>query len=100
MKRLTTALQSWSQKHILHHLEMAQDHRDQSADEDWLRRKLKQHCLTLVSIKQMIARLRSRVRHLKDEDANTAFFHKKAGYRKRKNFISKLVVEDQVVTPQ
>ena len=90
MKLLTTALQSWSQKqingnikeqlalaqHILHHLEMAQDHRPLSADEDWLRCKLKQHYLTLVSLERTIVRLRSRVHHLKDEDANTAVFHK------------------------
>jgi len=108
MKLLTTALQSWSQKqingnikeqlalarHILHHLEMAQDHRALSADEDWLRCKLKQHYLTLVSLEPTIVRLRSRVHHLKDEDANTAVFHKQVSFRKHKNL---LVVEDQVV---
>jgi len=54
LKRLTKALQSWSQKpvgniksqlalarHILHRLEMAQDHRALSSDENWLRCKLK-----------------------------------------------------------
>jgi hypothetical protein len=54
LKRLTKALQSWSQKkvgniksqlalarHILHRLEMGQDHRDLSFEENWLRSKLK-----------------------------------------------------------
>ena len=79
---------------------MAQDHRALSSEEDWLRRKLKQHCLTLASLERTIARLRSRVRHLKEGDANTAFFHKQASFRKKKNFIAKLVVEDQVFTAQ
>jgi len=37
-----------------------------------------------------------RVCHLKDGDAHTTFFHKQASFRKRKNFIAKLVVEDEV----
>ena len=79
---------------------MAQDHRALSAEEDWLQRKLKQHCLTLASLERTIARLRSRVRHLKEGDGNTAFFHKQASFIKKKNFIAKLVVDDQVFTAQ
>ena len=45
-----------------------------------------------------MARVRSRIGWLKDGDANTALFHSQAQYRKRKNFISKLVSEDQVLT--
>jgi len=41
-----------------------------------------------------------RVCHLKDGDAHTTFFHKQASFRKRKNFIAKLVVEDEVFTAQ
>ena len=113
LKRLAKALQSWSQKqvgninsqlalarHILHNLDLAQDHRELSVEEIWLRRKLKKHCLVLSSFHRTIARLRSRVRYLKDRDANTAFFHKQACFRKRKNFIPKLMVDDQVVTAQ
>jgi hypothetical protein len=100
LKRLTKALQSWSQKqvgniksqlalarHISHRLEMAQDRRELSSDENWLRSKMKQHCLFLASLERTIARLRSRVRYLKEGDANTSFFHKQAGFRKRKNLI-------------
>ena len=113
LKRLTKALQSWSQKqvgniksqlalarHILHRLEMAQDHRALSSDENWLSCKLKQHCLFLASLERTIARLRSRVRYLKEGDANTSFFHKQACFRRRKNFISKLVDGDQVAINQ
>ena len=71
-----------------------------TAEEDWLRCKLKKHCLVLASLERTIARLRSRIRYLKENDANTSFFHKQAGFRKHKNFIPKLVVEDRVVTAQ
>jgi hypothetical protein len=87
-------------RHILHNLEIAQDHRVLSEDENWLRCELKRLCLVLASLERTIARLRSRVRYLKDGDVNTSFFHKQASFRKRKNFISKLIVGDRVVTAQ
>lgn len=62
-------------------------------------RNFKLHCLGLASLDRTIARLRSRVLHLRDGDANTSFFHQNSRYRK-KNFISKLKVGDQVVTNQ
>jgi hypothetical protein len=57
-------------------------------------------CLTLASLERSIARSRSRIRFLKDGDANTSLFHRTVTYRKRKNFISKLVMDDQTVTNQ
>ena len=94
LKILTKALQSWSQKqvgninaqlalarHILYNLELAQDNRELSLEENWLRRNLKRHCLVLASLERTIARLRSRIRYLKESDANTSFFHKQAGFR-------------------
>jgi len=51
-------------------------------------------------LERTIARLRSRVRYLKDNDANTSLFHKQASCRKRKNFIPKLLVDSRVVTTQ
>lgn len=113
LKRLTRALQSWSQKRvghiktqlgiareILHRLEVAQDSRLITTDEDWLRRETKRLCLVLSSLERTIARLKSRIRFLKDGDANTALFHRTAGFRKRKNFIPKLIQDDVVVTGQ
>lgn len=35
-----------------------------------------------------------------ERDANTSLFHRQTGSRKRKNFIPKLLYEDQVVTDQ
>jgi len=113
LKRLTRALQSWSQRQvghiksehaiareILHHLEIAQDHRQLNRAENWLRWTLKKHCLVLASLERTIARLRSRIRFLKDGDANTALFHGQAGFRKRKKIVPKLMRGDQVVTNQ
>lgn len=62
------------------------------------RRNFKLHCLGLASHDHTIARLRSRVIHLHDGDANTSFFHSR--YCKKRNFIAKLKVGDQVVTNQ
>jgi len=113
LKRLTRALQSWGAKgvghiktqlalarEVLHRLEVAQDRRTLSIGEDWLRKELKRLCLKLASLEQTVARLRSRVRYLKEGDANTSFFHKQAAFRKRKNFISKIIDGDRTVTSQ
>uniref|UniRef100_A0A453I7U0 Reverse transcriptase domain-containing protein n=1 Tax=Aegilops tauschii subsp. strangulata TaxID=200361 RepID=A0A453I7U0_AEGTS len=45
-----------------------------------------------------IARQRSRLASLKDGDANTSFFHRQCMYRRQKNRIHSLVVDEQVVT--
>uniref|UniRef100_A0A0A9DT92 Endonuclease/exonuclease/phosphatase domain-containing protein n=1 Tax=Arundo donax TaxID=35708 RepID=A0A0A9DT92_ARUDO len=69
--RLCKALQAWGQrkvgnikqqlaiaKDIIHRLEIARDSRLLSDEEEWLRRKLKVHCLGLSSLERTIARLR------------------------------------------
>jgi hypothetical protein len=45
-----------------------------------------------------MARLRARISWLKDGDANTKLFHLHARHRKRKNFVARLVDEDQILT--
>ena len=49
----------------------------------------------MASLERTIARLRSRILYIREGDANTSFFHQQARYRK-KNFISKLQVGNQV----
>ena len=71
-------------KEILHRLEIARDVREFSPGEEWLRKKLKQHSLGLASLERTVARLQSRILYLKEGDANTAFFHQQARYRKKK----------------
>jgi hypothetical protein len=108
MKRLAKALQSWGHKkvgnvrsqvamarEILHRLEMAQDNRPLSSEELWLKRNLKQHCLVLASLERTVARLRSRIKYLKEGDANTSIFHMQARYRKKTNLIHKLVTSHE-----
>lgn len=112
-RALTRELQSWSQKRVgyvksqlllakelVHQLEIAQDSRPLSAEENDLRCMLKKHSLALSSLLRTMARSRSRIDWLKDGDANTTLFHLQARHRKRKNFIPKLVVGDSILTSQ
>jgi exonuclease III len=93
LQRLSKGLQKWSHrkvgnvklqldmaKEVLHRLEIARDSRALGPEEDWLRRKLKLHCLGLASLERTIARLRSRILYLREGDANTSFFHQQARY--------------------
>lgn len=48
---------------------------------------MKLQCLGLASLERTIARQRSRVRELREGDANTKYFHLKARGRRRRNHI-------------
>ena len=87
-RTLVRKLQSWGQKkvghvnsqlalarEVLHQLEIAQDSRELSRLELWLKNKLKPHSLALSSLQRTIARSRSRIGWLKEGDANTSLFH-------------------------
>ena len=65
--------------------------------EQGLRKHLKMQCLGLASLERTIARQRSRVRQLKEGDANTAYFHMIARGRKRKNFIPVLTIDGHTI---
>jgi hypothetical protein len=88
-------LQLGMAREILHRLEMAQDCRLLSVMEKWLKGKLKHHILALSSLERSIARLRSRIRFLKEGDTNSSFFHQHASFRK-KNFIASLSFGEQL----
>ncbi|CAD6250662.1 unnamed protein product [Miscanthus lutarioriparius] len=113
LHRLSKGLQKWGQRkignikaqlelarEILHRLEIERDSRALSEREELLRKKLKLHCLGLASLERTIARLHSRILYLQEGDANTVLFHQQARYRKKKNFIPKLQVGNQVVVSQ
>jgi hypothetical protein len=85
-------------KEIVYQLDIAQESRPLQPNELWLRNNLKKHSLALSSLLRTLSRLRSRMNWLKDGDANTKLFHHFARYRKKKNFIPKLHVGNQVVT--
>jgi len=107
LQRLSKGLQKWGQRkvgnikaqlelarEILHRLEIERDVRALSDHEEWLRKKLKLHCLGLSSLERTIARLRSRILYIQEGDANTAFFTNRPGTEKIKtSFLnSKLVI--------
>lgn len=87
-------------REIVHQFEIAQDSRPLSSDEFGLCCLLKKHSLGLSSLLRTVARLRSRIDWIREGDANTNLFHLHARHRKRKNFIPKLVVDNQVFTKQ
>ncbi|XP_074315071.1 uncharacterized protein LOC141651251 [Silene latifolia] len=60
------------------------------------RRKIVAELASLRKQEEQFWRQRSRALWLKDGDKNTKFFHTRAGERKRKNFIAKLVDDDGV----
>ena len=99
LQRLSKGLQKWGQrkvgnikvqlgmaKEVLHLLEIERDSRELSDSEEWLRRKLKLHCLGLASLERTVARLRSRILYLHEGDANTTFFHQQARFTKKEKF--------------
>jgi hypothetical protein len=106
-------LQSWSQKAVgnvklkiaianlvIHKLDAALDHRLLSLEERWLRRSLKLILLSLCSLERTIARQRSRMRWLRDGDANSKLFHSVANGRKARNFIPAVRVDNVLISDQ
>uniref|UniRef100_A0A453BNW0 Endonuclease/exonuclease/phosphatase domain-containing protein n=1 Tax=Aegilops tauschii subsp. strangulata TaxID=200361 RepID=A0A453BNW0_AEGTS len=111
LKATAKALSSWSDRYngsikqqlliateVILRLDVAMESRTLSDAELELRRTLKQKLLGLASLQRSIARQRSRVLWLKDGDACTEFFHNHASHRRRKNFISKLKVDDVITS--
>lgn len=77
-------------KQVILRLDEAQDHRQLTPEETWLRGKLKKRMLGWAVVEKARKRQCSRITYLKEGDANTKFFHLKANGRKRKNFIQRL----------
>jgi hypothetical protein len=79
-------------------LDLTQERRHLSPSEQGLRKRLKMRCLGLSSLERTMARERSRVRQLREGDANTAYFHLIARGRRRRNYIPALSVQGHVIT--
>jgi hypothetical protein len=75
---------------VIHLFEVMQETRPLSDAKFNIRSKLKQRLLGWAVIERARKRQCSRVRNLREEDANTRFFHLKANGQRRKNFIQRL----------
>jgi hypothetical protein len=80
--------------------DVAQESRTLTHAEAWLRRTLKHVVLGLASLERTIARQRSRIRWLREGDANTKLFHVVANGRRTKNYIASVRVGEEPVTTQ
>jgi hypothetical protein len=85
---------------IIHRFDAAQESRNLSPEEWWLRKTLKHVVLGLSSLERTMARQRSRLRWLKDGDANTKLFHAVANGRRTKNFIPAIRHNDVLISDQ
>jgi hypothetical protein len=63
----------------------------------WLRKMLKLTVLGLSSVERTLARQRSRIRWLREGDANTKLFHLMANGRRTKNFITAIEDGDEMI---
>ncbi|XP_073362417.1 uncharacterized protein [Aegilops tauschii subsp. strangulata] len=100
LRNTASALQAWGQRKIgnikIHmaianfvilRLERAMESRQLDWRERWLRRSLKHTLLGLASLQRTIERQRSRLRWIREGDANTKLFQAVANGRRTKNFI-------------
>jgi mannosylglycoprotein endo-beta-mannosidase len=107
------ALQSWGERsvgnvklkiaianQIVLRFDVASESRQLSQAERWLRNTMKMTVLGLASLDRTIARQRSRIRWLKEGDANSKLFHVVANGRRMKNFIASVRVGEQIFTDQ
>jgi hypothetical protein len=85
---------------IILRFDAAQDDRALSPEEWWLRRTLKHVVLGMSSLERTMARQRSRMRWLKDGDANSKLFHAVANGRRAKNFIAAVKNGTEIITDQ
>jgi hypothetical protein len=95
LKLTARRLMSWSDKkvgcvklqlmiawEVVLRLDIAMESRQLSPDERRLRAHLKQAYLGLASLERTMARQRAKIAWLREGDANTAFFHQHAAYRR------------------
>ncbi|KAM0928813.1 hypothetical protein ACQ4PT_002002 [Festuca glaucescens] len=109
LRRTSCGLQGWSQRkvgsirdlllvanEIVLRLDVAQESKPLSTEEQWVRKSLKLKILGLVSLERTIARQRARVAGIKDGDATSQFFRILATGRRQRNCIASLRSSDRV----
>lgn len=87
-------------REVILRLDQQQERRQLTEVELDLRREMKHQCLGLASLERTIARQRSRIRELKEGDANTRYFHLKTRGRRRKNHITSVKAGELVMSSQ
>jgi hypothetical protein len=113
LRTLSRRLKSWSDKRVgnirlqiewakelIFRLDVAQEDRQLSPLEAWLRRELKRKYLGLCSLQRTIARQRSRINWLREGEANTKYFHIHTSHRRRKNYIPQITHNDTILVEQ
>lgn len=85
---------------VIFRLDQVQEVRRLTELESWLRRSLKAALLGLASLERTIDRQRSRIKWLKEGDANTKLFQAVANGRRSKNFIAKVRHGSEIITEQ
>jgi hypothetical protein len=85
---------------IVLRFDAAQERRQLNQGERWLRKTLKLMVLGLSSLERTIARQRSRLRWLKEGNANTKLLHAVAHGQRAKNFIPAIRVGDRILIDQ
>ncbi|XP_073355090.1 uncharacterized protein [Aegilops tauschii subsp. strangulata] len=85
---------------VIHRLDCAQENRALGQLEIWLRKSLKQALLGLAALERTIDRQRSRMKWLKEGDANTKLFQAVADGRRSKNFIAHVKKDGVLITDQ
>lgn len=85
---------------VIFRLDVAQERRRLSQGELWLRRTLKLSVLGLASLERTLARQRSRIRWLREGDANSKLFHITANGRRTRNFIPAIRSGNELVMHQ
>ncbi|XP_073363287.1 uncharacterized protein [Aegilops tauschii subsp. strangulata] len=83
---------------LIYRLDSASDHRLLTVAAFLLRKTLKRKLLGLCSLERGIARQRSRILHLREGDASTEFFYRHVRQRQRKNMITSLKKDEQLIT--
>jgi hypothetical protein len=79
---------------------VAQENRTLSPRERWLRKMLKLTVLGLASLERTIARQRSRIRWLKEGDANLKLFDVVANGLRMKNCIPSIRIGNEIIVDQ
>lgn len=85
---------------VIQRLDIAHENRVLHTEEIWLRRTLKQALLGMAALERTIDRQRSRLRWIREGDANTKLFQAVANGRRTKNFIAHIKLGDTIITDQ